>query len=101
LAEPNPVRDAPAGGDLAEETLSQAVERHLAAYFRKHGEDLPPPGLYDRVLKDIERPLLELSLAATRGNQIKASYLLGLNRNTLRKKIRDLEIEVIKSPKLS
>ena len=44
------------------------------------------PGLYDRVLREIERPLIQLSLGATRGNQLKAAQLLGLNRNTLRKK---------------
>jgi two-component system nitrogen regulation response regulator GlnG len=46
------------------------------------------------VLREIERPLIILCLSATRGNQIKAAELLGLNRNTLRKKIRELDIEV-------
>jgi len=77
-------------------TLSAAVERHLTKYFLEHGEALPPPGLYDRILQDIERPLLSLSLGATRGNQIRAAHLLGLNRNTLRKKIRDLGLEVVR-----
>ena len=57
---------------------------------------LPPPGLYQRVLREMERPLITLSLAATRGNQIRAAHLLGLNRNTLRKKIRDLGLEVVR-----
>ena len=65
-------------------------------YFLAQGDKLPPPGLYDRVLQEIERPLLSICLAATRGNQIRAAHLLGLNRNTLRKKIRDLGLEVIK-----
>jgi two-component system nitrogen regulation response regulator GlnG len=60
---------------------------------------LPPPGLYDRIIKEIERPLLTLSLGATRGNQIKASKLLGLNRNTLRKKLRELDIRVVRGVK--
>ncbi|HJW41368.1 MAG TPA: helix-turn-helix domain-containing protein [Rhizomicrobium sp.] len=77
-------------------TLTAAVERHLTEYFRSQGEKLPPPGLYDRILQEIERPLLSISLAATRGNQIRAAHLLGLNRNTLRKKIRDLGLEVIR-----
>ncbi len=80
-----------------EETLSGSVERHLAAYFGEFGGQLPPPGLYYRILRDIEYPLLSAALAATRGNQIKAAELLGLNRNTLRKKIRDLDIQVIRS----
>jgi two-component system nitrogen regulation response regulator GlnG len=81
----------------AEEGLSAAVERHLASYFASFGEELPPPGLYHRVLREIEHPLLSVTLAATRGNQIRAADLLGVNRNTLRKKIRDLDIQVFRS----
>ncbi len=80
-------------------SLSAAVERHLTKYFSGHGDRLPPPGLYDRILQEIERPLLSICLAATRGNQIRAAHLLGLNRNTLRKKIRDLGLEVIRGLK--
>ena len=83
----------------AGESLSAAVEHHLSRYFAAHDEGLPPSGLYGRVLREIERPLLALSLAATRGNQLKASRLLGLNRNTLRRKIRDLGIEVVRGVK--
>jgi two-component system nitrogen regulation response regulator GlnG len=53
-------------------------------------------GVYDKIIAEVERPLIRLTLAATRGNQIKAAAMLGLNRNTLRKKIRDLEIPVIR-----
>ncbi|CAA0091906.1 DNA-binding transcriptional regulator NtrC [Starkeya nomas] len=80
-----------------DETLSSSVERHLNTYFGGFGENLPPPGLYHRILKDVEYPLLSAALAATRGNQIKAAELLGLNRNTLRKKIRDLDIQIIRT----
>ena len=52
------------------------------------------PGLYDRVLEEVERPLIQLTLAATRGNQVRAAEILGLNRNTLRKKIHDLGVEM-------
>ena len=76
--------------------LSESVERHLADYFASFGKSLPPPNLYDRVLADVERPLFIAALAATHGNQIKAADLLGLNRNTLRKRIRELEIEVMR-----
>jgi two-component system nitrogen regulation response regulator GlnG len=87
------------GDDPEGETanLSQAVERHLAKYFAEFAEELPPPGLYHRILRQIEYPLLSAALAATRGNQIKAADLLGVNRNTLRKKIRDLDIQVIRT----
>jgi two-component system nitrogen regulation response regulator GlnG len=81
------------------ESLTSSVERHLRDYFTAHRDGLPPPGLYDRVLREIERPLLSLTLGATRGNQIKAAQLLGLNRNTLRKKLRELDIQVIRGLK--
>ncbi len=80
-----------------EEGISAAVERHLSGYFASFGDNLPPPGLYHRVLREVEYPLISAALAATRGNQIKAAELLGVNRNTLRKKIRDLDVQVIRS----
>lgn len=73
--------------------LGESVEQHLARYFATFGQDLPPDGLYDRIVQEVERPLLLMSLAATRGNQIRAARLLGLNRNTLRKKLTDLGID--------
>jgi two-component system nitrogen regulation response regulator GlnG len=79
------------------EQLSGAVERHLARYFDGFRDALPPPGLYHRILREIEGPLIGAALAATRGNQIRAAELLGVNRNTLRKKVRDLELQVIRS----
>jgi two-component system nitrogen regulation response regulator GlnG len=78
------------------EGLSAAVERHLKEYYAAHKDALPAAGLYDRVLREVERPLILLTLSATRGNQIKAAQLLGLNRNTLRKKIRELDIEIMR-----
>jgi two-component system nitrogen regulation response regulator GlnG len=74
------------------------MESYLANYFIGFGEALPPPGLYDRILRDVESPLITAALAATRGNQIRAAELLGLNRNTLRKKIRDHRIRVVRTP---
>ena len=90
---PMPATDEP----ITEEGLSAAVERHLATYFAGFRESLPPPGLYHRILREIEHPLLTVTLAATRGTPIRAADLLGVNRNTLRKKIRDLEIQVFRS----
>jgi two-component system nitrogen regulation response regulator GlnG len=80
-------------------TISQAVEHHLQRYFASFGGDLPPPGLYQRVLAEVEYPLVLASMTATRGNQIKAAELLGLNRNTLRKKIRELGVNVYRASK--
>jgi two-component system nitrogen regulation response regulator GlnG len=79
-------------------TLSEMVERYLATYFGGFGRDLPPPGLYDRIIRQVEAPLLTAALAATRGNQIKAAELLGVNRNTLRTRIRDLDLKVVRTP---
>jgi two-component system nitrogen regulation response regulator GlnG len=79
-----------------EDSLGGSVERHLSKYFGGFGDGLPPPGLYHRILREIETPLVSAALAATRGNQIKAAELLGVNRNTLRKKIRDLDIQIIR-----
>jgi two-component system, NtrC family, nitrogen regulation response regulator GlnG len=92
-----PAMTSDVDGPRTEEGLSVAVERHLASYFASFGDALPPPGLYHRVLREIEHPLLSVTLAATRGNQIRAADLLGVNRNTLRKKIRDLDIQVFRS----
>ena len=88
------------GAGEAGRSLGAAVEMHLSRYFAKHGDDLPPAGLYDRVLREVELPLVALTLAATRGNQLKAADLLGINRNTLRKKIRELDIPVTRGKKL-
>ena len=78
-------------------SLGSLVERHLAADFASQPEGVPPRGLYDRVLQEVEAPLIRLTLAATRGNQIRAAEILGLNRNTLRKKIHDLGIQPVRS----
>lgn len=79
-------------------SLGEQVERHLARYFAEFDGKLPPPGLYDRVIREIEVPLISAALTATRGNQIKAAELLGLNRNTLRSRVKLLNIQIFKSP---
>jgi two-component system nitrogen regulation response regulator GlnG len=91
--------DAVTAGSVPEDaTLTDAVDRHLQAMFAAHGDRLPPDGMYDRVISEVERPLLSLALGATRGNQLRAARLLGLNRNTLRKKIKDLDVPVVRVP---
>ncbi|WP_372604644.1 response regulator [Actibacterium sp.] len=82
------------------EKLSSSVGKHLRRYFDLHGGVLPPPGLYGRILKEVETPLIEIALDATGGNQAKCADLLGINRNTLRKKITDLDIRVTRRRKL-
>ena len=90
-----------AQGPLPEDlSVGQAVEHFLQRYFASFGTDLPPPGLYQRLLAEVEYPLVLASMTATRGNQIKAAELLGLNRNTLRKKIRDLGVSVYRAAKV-
>jgi two-component system nitrogen regulation response regulator GlnG len=78
------------------EPLVRAVERHIREFLASHDGGVAPSDIYDRVIAEVERPLIRLTLAATRGNQIKAAAMLGLNRNTLRKKIRDLDIPVVR-----
>ena len=80
--------------------LSEAVGKHLRRYFDLHGGDLPAPGLYNRILREVEGPLLEIALDSTAGNQAKCADLLGINRNTLRKKITELDIHVTRRRKL-
>ncbi len=87
------------GGGEAEK-LTTSVARHLRRYFDLHGTMLPPPGLYGRILREVELPLIEIALDATGGNQAKCADLLGINRNTLRKKITDLDIQVTRRRKL-
>ncbi|MHA3915859.1 nitrogen regulation protein NR(I) [Halovulum sp. GXIMD14793] len=89
-----------AGAPDQNQKLGQAIEAHLRRYFDLHGDSLPPAGLYDRIIKEVELPLIALSLSATRGNQLKTADLLGINRNTLRKKINDLDITVTRGKKM-
>jgi two-component system nitrogen regulation response regulator GlnG len=88
------------GGATDTEKLGASVGRHLQRYFDLHGDMLPPDGLYGRILREIEVPVIEIALDATHGNQAKCADLLGINRNTLRKKITELEIEVTRRRKL-
>ena len=90
----SPAADHPARDEA--ETLSRAVERHIKEFLSAHDDGMAVTNVYDKIIAEVERPLIRLTLAATRGNQIKAAAMLGLNRNTLRKKIRDLEIPVIR-----
>ncbi|GAB0117359.1 nitrogen regulation protein NR(I) [Acidisoma sp. 7E03] len=94
LAEAPPAMDEQ-GGD-GTEPMARVMERHIRQFLAAHEEGLVGNDIYDRVIAEVERPLIQLTLLATRGNQIKAAAMLGLNRNTLRKKIRDLEVPVVR-----
>lgn len=99
LSEPEAAQaETGAGGPAEPATLGATIERHLTELFTKSAS-LPEGALYDQVLRQVERPLIALCLSATRGNQIRAAEILGLNRNTLRKKIRALDIPVIRGLK--
>ena len=86
--------------DPHSDNLGESVARHLRRYFDLHQDTLPPPGLYQRILRELEIPLFEISLENTHGNQAKCAELLGINRNTLRKKLTDLDIRVTRGRKL-
>jgi len=84
------LRHSASPGDVEERGIGAGVARQLQRYFAAHSGSLPVAGLYDRIIREVEKPLITISLAATGGNQIRAAALLGLNRNTLRRKMRDL-----------
>ncbi len=86
--------DIQAHAPEAVDGLAGAVERHVRAILAAASDGAEPADIHGRVLAEVERPLIRMLLAATRGNQIKAAAMLGLNRNTLRKKVRDLDIPV-------
>jgi two-component system nitrogen regulation response regulator GlnG len=75
--------------------LAASAAGHIARYFAGFGDKLPPDGVYDRLLAEVERPLIAACLDATGGNQLKAARLLGINRNTLRKKLTDLGLDPV------
>ncbi|MCO6050578.1 nitrogen regulation protein NR(I) [Mesorhizobium sp. RP14(2022)] len=93
-----PSTTSPTESELPDDlSVGQAVEHYLQRYFASFGPELPPAGLYQRMLAEVEYPLVLAAMTATRGNQIKAADLLGVNRNTLRKKIRELGVSIYRS----
>lgn len=69
--------------------LSAIVSRYLTCYLEEHKDHLPVGQLYAVVMGEIEKSLLTETMKFTNGNQKKASEILGINRNTLRKKISE------------
>ena len=96
-----PMRARPGEDEEAgdENGFAGTVARHVDEIFQAAAGRLPTPGLHARLVRQVERPLILKVLNATRGNQLKAAAVLGLNRNTLRKKIRELDIEVVRGPR--
>jgi two-component system nitrogen regulation response regulator GlnG len=92
------VGEAPAtpSGSSSPGDLTSAVEAHLSALFQRYQPDLPPAGLHHDLIATVEAPLISMALNACGGNQIKAADLLGINRNTLRKKIAAHQIEIVR-----
>ncbi|HAU28721.1 MAG TPA: hypothetical protein DCW68_01230 [Rhodospirillaceae bacterium] len=88
------LRHSAAPTDIEERGIGASVERQLRRYFAAHSGSLPMPGLYDRIIHEVEKPLITLALEATGGNQIKSAELLGVNRNTLRRKMLDLGLAI-------
>lgn len=68
-------------------TLRESVELAMKNYFTQL-DDEQPTNIYDLVLAEVEAPLMEAVMSYTQGNQTKASLVLGLNRGTLRKKLK-------------
>jgi DNA-binding protein Fis len=75
---------------LSKKSLNTLFEDQLRKYFEAHKGSMPGSGLYDRVVNEVERTLIRETLKATRGNQLKAAEILGINRNTLRRKMHEL-----------
>jgi Fis family transcriptional regulator len=67
--------------------IARCVRKAMEGYFRDLDGERPAP-IYDMVMSSVEKPLIEVILARVDGNQTQAARLLGLNRNTLRKKMK-------------
>ncbi len=74
------------------DSLAELVDQHVRRYFSTLDGAAPAAGLHGRILREVEYPLIVATLEVTRGNQVKAAEILGINRNTLRKRIRELGI---------
>lgn len=81
--------------NLQSVSLESLVKSKLEVLFRQQYEaQVEIDGLYDIIIEQVEKPLIELSLGSCSGNQVRAAQMLGINRNTLKKKIDNYKINV-------
>lgn len=73
--------------DYLEQGFSKFVEKQLEKYFASHPKGSIPPGLHERLINEVEKIVINVTLKYVDGNQLQASKILGINRNTLRKKM--------------
>lgn len=84
--------------NLQSVSLEKLVKSKLEVLFQQQKEaQVDLNGLYNVVIEQVEKPLLELALRAYNGNQVKTALMLGINRNTLKKKIDNYKIRVKKT----
>lgn len=74
--------------------IGDLFKKYLEEYFNAHSDMLPASGLYERILNEIEPHILTAALEYTGGNRLQAAHILGINRNTLRKKMQQHNISV-------
>jgi Fis family transcriptional regulator len=72
---------------MSKESIQEVVQQSLEEYFNDLGE-LQPSNVYDMVVLSVEKPMLKVVMARAEGNQSCAAEMLGINRNTLRKKLQ-------------
>ncbi|HEU0188494.1 MAG TPA: helix-turn-helix domain-containing protein [Gallionella sp.] len=73
---------------IDENDMARHVRKALKEYFKDLDGEKPCCGMYDMVMDCVEKPLIEMALEHVNGNQTRASEMLGINRNTLRKKMQ-------------
>jgi len=77
-----------------EKSFLSLIDKHLSKFFADHEHTIPESGLYKRIMSEVEAILIINTLKATKDNRSKAAKILGLNRNTLHKKIQELGIKI-------
>lgn len=80
-------------GVVSENEIARCVRDSVNEYFHDLEGEQPSSSIYDMVIRCVEKPLIETVLHHAGGNQTRTAELLGINRNTLRKKIQDLKIK--------
>lgn len=80
--------------DIECKSIIDVIENKLDLFFAMHEGESPESGLYDRVVSEVEKILIQKTMDHSKGVQVKASKILGINRNTLRKKMKELSIVI-------